>query len=179
MRHLLLFSVLLLGASWMAAQSSTGTGQDQGGGQGTTSGQGAGQGSSTGQGSAGGSSGGYGQSSQGQSGAGQMGGGSGQKTVTGCLSQANGQYMLTSRKGMTYQLSGDTSSLANHVGHEVKVTGTESGAGASANAGGNGMGQSSANGPMLEISSVKHISKTCSNNTVNSNGSGGAGSMSH
>ena len=126
MRNLLLFSVLLLGASWMAAQTTTT-------GQGTTGNQ---------------------------------------KTVTGCLSEANGQYMLTSRKGNTYQLTGDSSELAHHVGHEVRVTGTESGAGASANADGNGMGQTSANGPTIEVSSLKHISKTCTS-------TGNAGGMSH
>lgn len=153
MRHLLVLSVLLLGVSWMAAQSSTGTGQDQGAGQG----------------SAGASQGGYGQES-GQTGA-QTG--NSQKSVTGCLSQANGQYMLTSTKGMTYQLAGDSAELANHVGHEVKITGTVSGAGASANAGGNGMGQTSANGPTIEVSSMKHISKTCK--TAGNTG----GDMSH
>jgi hypothetical protein len=148
MRHILLFSVLLLGASWMVAQSSTGTGQT-----------GAGQ-------TGAGTSSAYGQTSAGQA--------SGtQKTVTGCLSQANGQYTLTSSKGMTYQLTGDSSVLANHVGHEIKVTGTESGAGASANA----SGQTSANGPTIEVSSVKHISKTCKNAGMGNNG--GTGGMSH
>jgi hypothetical protein len=137
MRSVLLFSVLLLGASWMAAQT-------------TTSGQGA-----TGQN-------GYGQTAQSQTASAT------QKTVTGCLSQENGQYTLTSRKGMTYQLTGDSSVLANHVGHEIRVTGTESSAGASANA---GTGQASANGPTIEVSSVKHISKTCS--------TAGTGGMSH
>jgi len=141
MRNMLLFSVLLLGASWMAAQTSTATGQ-----------------TGTGQSS------GYGQTSAGQA--------SGtQKTVTGCLSQANGQYTLTSTKGMTYQLTGDSSELANHVGHEVKITGTESGAGASANA----SGQASANGPTLEVSSLKHISKTCKT----AGNMGNSGGMSH
>jgi hypothetical protein len=147
MRNILLFSVLLLGASWMAAQNSSGTGQS---GSEQTGAQ---------------QSGGYGQTPAGQASATQ-------KTVTGCLSQANGQYVLTSHKGMTYQLAGDSSELANHVGHEVKVTGSESGAGASANA----SGQASANGPTIEVSSLKHISKTCktAGNTDNS-----GGSMSH
>lgn len=145
MRNLMLFSVLLLGSSWMAAQTTT-----------------------TGQGAAGQDN-GYGQTQQSQTATGS------QKTVTGCLSQANGQYVLTSRKGMTYQLTGDSAELANHVGHEVKITGTESGAGASANAGSNGMGQTSANGPSIDVSSVKHISKTC----TTSGNTGGTGDMSH
>jgi len=144
MRNILLFSVLLLGASWMAAQTSTGTGQGTGAGQDN----------------------GYGQTSAGQA--------SGtQKTVTGCLSQANGQYVLTSHKGMAYQLAGDSAELANHVGHEVKITGTESGGGASANASGQ-----TANGPTLEVSSMKHISKTCKTGG-NMGNSGGTGDMSH
>lgn len=155
MRHLLLFSILLLGTSWMAAQSSTGAGQS------STPDQGAAQGSA-------GSQAGYGQGST-QAGA-QTG--NEQKTVTGCLSQANGQYMLTTHKGMTYQLAGDSSELANHVGHEIKVTGTESGAGASANA----SGQTSANGPTLEVSSMKHISKTCKTAGATT---GGTGDMQH
>jgi hypothetical protein len=144
MRSILLFSVLLLGASWMAAQT-------------TTTGQGA-----TGQ------SNGYGQT-------GNTHATGTQKTVTGCLSEAGGKYMLTDRKGMTYELMGDSSQLSNHVGHEVKITGTESAADASGAAGSNGMGQTSANGPTIEVSSVKHISKTCKN----AGNTGGTGGMSH
>lgn len=146
MRHLLLFSILLLGTSWMAAQSSTGTGQ-------ATPDQGT-----------------YSQNSA-QTGA-QTG--NSQKTVIGCLSESNGQYMLTSKKGMSYQLTGDSSELANHVGHEIRVTGTESGTGATANAN----GQTSANGPTIEVSSMKHISKTCKTAGGMGN-SGGTGDMSH
>ncbi len=128
MRKVLLFSVLLLGASWMAAQTSTGTGQ-----------AGSGQNS------------GYGQTS---SAAGQSTGA--QKTVTGCLSQANGKYMLTDNKGMSYELTGDSDRLADHVGHEIKVTGTESTASGTASG---DMGQNAS--PTLEVASFKHISKTC------------------
>jgi Protein of unknown function (DUF5818) len=137
MRNLLLFSVLLLGTSWMAAQTTT-TGQ-----------------------AASGQSSGYGQTQSNQGAAGN------QKTVTGCLSQANGQYMLTTKKGNTYQLNGDSSELANHVGHEIKVTGTESSAGASGTANG-----ATANGPTIDVTSMKHISKTCKT-------AGDMGGMSH
>jgi hypothetical protein len=143
MRQILLASVLLLGASWMAAQTSSGSTQ---GGQ---------------------SGGDYGQTNSGQT----SGNGGAQKTVVGCLSQSNGQYMLTSKRGMTYQLTGDTSQLSDHVGHEIRVTGTE-GQG-SASAGSNsGMSQGSAGATTLQISSMKHISKTCNNTggTVGGNG---------
>ncbi len=79
------------------------------------------------------------------------------KTVEGCLQGSNGSYTLTAKDGMMYQLSGDTSKLAEHVGHEVQITGmtsknaTDSSAGAAA-----GSSQQT-----LEVKSVKHISKTC------------------
>jgi hypothetical protein len=79
-----------------------------------------------------------------------------QTSVEGCLSSSDGKYMLTDKNGKMYELTGDTSKLAEHVGHEVKITGTESAAGGAAASGGAMSNQSS-----LEVSSVKHISKTC------------------
>ena len=80
----------------------------------------------------------------------------GQAAVTGCLSSAGGAYTLTAKNGKSYQLTGDTSKLSEHVGHEIKVTGTASSAAASSDATG-----ATGAGPTLEVSSVKHISKTC------------------
>lgn len=76
-------------------------------------------------------------------------------TVRGCLQGTNGSYTLTDEKGMTYQLSGDTSKLAEHVGHEVQITGTTSAASQT--------GASSSMGAQqtLEVKHMKHISKTC------------------
>jgi Protein of unknown function (DUF5818) len=82
-------------------------------------------------------------------------GNTGQETVKGCLSSSGGNYMLTEKNGKTFQLTGDTSKLSDHVGHEIKVTGTEGSAPASSNG---AMSQAS---PTLEVSSFKHISKTC------------------
>ena|SRR5271168_1986248 len=110
MRHLLLFSVLLLGVSWAAAQTSPSQG---------------------------------------------TGGGTGQVTVKGCLSNSGGNYMLTDKNGKAFQLTGDTSKLSDHVGHEIKVTGTEGSAPASSD------GTMSQASPTLEVNSFKHISKTC------------------
>ena len=139
MRNVLLFSVLLLGASWMAAQTTT---------TGTT-----------------GQSNGYGQTTQNQTATGS------QKTVTGCLSEANGKYMLTTHKGMTYDLMGDSSQLSHHVGHEIRVTGAENTPGdASSN-----MGQNTANAPTIEVSSFKHISTNCKAG----GNMGNSGAMSH
>src|SRR5271154_914860 len=111
MRHLLLFSVLLLGVSWAAAQTSPSQGS---------------------------------------------GGGTGQETVKGCLSSSGGNYMLTEKNGKAFQLTGETSKLSDHVGHEIKVTGTAGSAPASSDSG--AMSQAT---PTLEVSSFKHISKTC------------------
>jgi hypothetical protein len=93
-----------------------------------------------------------------QSGTGQTAGQtSGQTTVEGCLQSSAGNYTLTDKNGMTYQLSGDTSKLSDHVGHEVQITGTSSAASASSNsAAASGGTQQS-----LDVKSMKHISKTC------------------
>ena len=124
MRYLLLVSVLLLGATWAAAQnypSQTSPSQ-------TTS---------TGTG--------------------------GEKTVQGCLSGSDGNYMLTEKNGKSFRLTGDTAKLSEHVGHEVKITGTVSSASAAPSAKSGGMGgeESGSAAQALEVSSVKHVSKTC------------------
>jgi len=82
----------------------------------------------------------------------------GETTVQGCLSGSSGNYTLTDKGGQTYQLTGDTSKLSEHVGHEVKVTGTTQSASATS---GSSATTASANGQSLQVSSVKHISKTC------------------
>lgn len=93
-----------------------------------------------------------------------------QTSVEGCLSSSAGKYMLTDKQGMTYELTGDTSKLSDHVGHTVKITGTESAGSATASG---GMGNSAGSEKTLEVSSVKHISKTCKNGNMS------GGSMSH
>src|SRR5215471_9317393 len=59
----------------------------------------------------------------------------GQTSVQGCLSGSNGSYTLTDKNGTTYELTGDTSKLSEHVGHEVKITGTTGGGTASSTGG--------------------------------------------
>ena len=114
MRQLLVLSVLLLGASWAAAQNSAPSTQ---------------KGSTT--------------------------AGTGSHTVEGCLSGSDGKYTLTDMHGKTFELTGDTAKLAEHVGHEVKITGTESAGAGSASSAGSEM--------TLAVSSIKHVSKTCKN----------------
>jgi hypothetical protein len=100
-------------------------------------------------------------------------GSSSQTTVDGCLSKSGSNYTLTDKSsGTTYQLTGDTSKLSDHVGHEVQITGTQSGgsSGASSSTSGSSS-QSSSSGSQpsgsssqqsLEVTSMKHISETCS-----------------
>lgn len=84
---------------------------------------------------------------------------SGQKTVEGCLSGSNGNFTLTDKNGMSYQLTGDTAKLSEHVGHEVKVTGMPSAGGGAT--GGASASAGAGSSQSLEVSSVKHVSKTC------------------
>jgi hypothetical protein len=80
-----------------------------------------------------------------------------QTSVEGCLSSSAGKYMLTDKNGKMYELTGDTSKLAEHVGHEIKVTGTESAAtGAST-----GTMAKESTEASLDVTSFRHISKTC------------------
>src|SRR5579864_3314918 len=129
-RLLLLLSVLLLGACWAVAQDTTSQTNSNSGETSASSGQ---------------------NSSATSSGA---------TTVQGCLSGSSGNFTLTDKNGNTYQLTGDTAKLSEHVGHEVKVTGTSSSA--STASGGTAPATAGAAGSQtLEVSSVKHISKTC------------------
>lgn len=85
----------------------------------------------------------------------------GNTSVQGCLSSSGGNYMLTDKNGTIYQLSGDTAKLSEHVGHEMKVTGS---LGSSTTAPGSGQAAGttgSSSQKTLEVSSFKHIAKTC------------------
>ena len=85
----------------------------------------------------------------------------GDTEVQGCLSGSDGNYMLTAKDGTTYRLAGDTAKLSEHVGHEIKVTGST--ASSTKAAGGDTAGDSMGGSAKqtLQVSSVKHISKTC------------------
>jgi hypothetical protein len=48
------------------------------------------------------------------------------KTMQGCLTSSNGQFLLTDSSGSTVWLRGkDSAQLQNSVGHQVQVTGTQ------------------------------------------------------
>jgi hypothetical protein len=81
-------------------------------------------------------------------------------SVEGCLQSSNGSYTLTADSGTVYQLTGDTSQLREHIGHEVRITGTmpESSATSTPSPATPGPSQQT----ILAVQSVRHISKTCS-----------------
>lgn len=132
MRQVFLFlSVLLLGVSWAVAQ---GTSQST---PSTSSPESSAQTSS--------------QTSAG-----------GETTVEGCLSGSSGSYTLAAKDGTTYQLTGDTAKLSEHVGHQVKITGTANSAASSPSSGAaSSTAGSTGSEKSLQVSSVKHVSKTC------------------
>lgn len=157
MRNLVLLSVLLLGASWAIAQtdqaspsqsspSQTSPTQASPAPEQTSPSQAAPE-----------------QASPSEASPDQTKVGTGNTSVEGCLSGSEGNYTLTASNGTTYQLGGDTAKLSEHVGHEIKVTGTMSGTTASADSN-SSMGQSKgAANQTIQVNSFKHISKTCKN----------------
>src|SRR6266571_7669610 len=46
-------------------------------------------------------------------------------SIEGCLSGSAGNWTLTDQSGKTWQLAGDTSKLSDHVGHQVRLMGTD------------------------------------------------------
>jgi hypothetical protein len=46
------------------------------------------------------------------------------REMTGCLQKDGGEYELMADNGSTWELKGEDSRLADHVGHTVRVTGT-------------------------------------------------------
>ena len=81
-----------------------------------------------------------------------------EQTVEGCLNESGGNYTITDSSGKTWQLSGDTAKLKEHVGHKVEVKGTTS---ASSGATGAASASSGGSSDTLTIKSMKHISPTC------------------
>ena len=99
-------------------------------------------------------------------------------SIEGCLSGSAGNWTLTDQSGKTWQLAGDTSKLSDHVGHQVRLMGTDnsssasgssspsssnpSSANPSSSAGAAGAGSSSGTQSTFTVDKVKMISSTCS-----------------
>jgi hypothetical protein len=93
------------------------------------------------------------------SGSSQAGTSAGETSVEGCLQGSNGNFTLTDKSGTTYQLSGDTSKLSKHVGHEVQITSSTSGSSAASST--SSMPQGGSQQQTLTVDKVKHISESC------------------
>lgn len=85
-------------------------------------------------------------------------------SIEGCLAGSSGSYTLTDSTGKSWQLAGDTSKLTEHVGHQVRLTGSEAGGagssgGSSASAGAGASGSSGQS--TFTVQKVKMISSSC------------------
>jgi len=99
-------------------------------------------------------------------------------SIEGCLSGSAGNWTLTDQSGKTWQLAGDTSKLSDHVGHQVRLMGSDNSSSASrssspsssspsssnpsSGAGATGAGSSSGSQPTFTVQKVKMISSACS-----------------
>src|SRR5882757_4526412 len=77
-------------------------------------------------------------------------------TVQGCLQGSAGNFTVTDNSGTTYLIQGDTSTIGEHVGHEVKITGTTSSPSSDAD-----KSASSQTQPIIRLQDLQHVSKTC------------------
>lgn len=139
MRNKLLLSSMLLCAMWVVAQTYPNSSSSQ-------------------------SSGSSGQTSPSSQTSSQSSGAGNETTVRGCLSGSSGNYTLTSDSGTTYQITGDTSKLSDHVGHQVEIKGTTSPSSSSPGGAASSSGATSQGGASqqtLSMTSMKHISSTC------------------
>jgi len=94
-------------------------------------------------------------------------------SIEGCLSGSAGNWTLTDQSGKTWQLAGDTSKLSDHVGHQIRLMGTDNSSSASgssspsssnpsSSAGASGAGSASGTQSTFTVNKVKMISSTCS-----------------
>ena len=99
-------------------------------------------------------------------------------SIEGCLSGSAGNWTLTDQSGKTWQLAGDTSKLSDHVGHQIRLMGSDNSSSASGSsspsssnpsssnpssgAGATGAGSSSGTQSTFTVNKVKMISSTCS-----------------
>ncbi len=96
-------------------------------------------------------------------------------SIEGCLGGSAGNWTLTDQSGKTWQLAGDTAKLSDHVGHQVRITGSEAGGAASSSSSpssGAGAGAATAGGTgaasgaqsTFTVKKVKMISSSCPTN---------------
>lgn len=90
-------------------------------------------------------------------------------SIEGCLNGSVGSWTLTDTTGKTWQLAGDTSKLSDHVGHQVRITGSDTSAAggsssgsATPSSGTSGSGGTSGSQSTFTVKRVKMISSSCS-----------------
>ena len=92
-----------------------------------------------------------------------------QQTISGCLNQSGTAYTLTdSQTGTVYQLSGNTTHLSSHVGHEIQITGN-----AKNRPNENATGAPSGNSGkpyVFQVSTTKHLADQCGPSPATANG---------
>jgi hypothetical protein len=76
------------------------------------------------------------------------------QSLQGCITKVGAGYSLTDNSGKTYQLAGDTSKLADEVGHYDQVWGKQEGSTSGAAA-------SSGAPATFTVTKVKVVSTTC------------------
>jgi hypothetical protein len=108
-----------------------------------------------------------------------------ENTTEGCLGGSAGNFTVTDKAGTTYQLqlppNADTSKLSQHIGQEVRVTGSTSSAGSSSSsspgmAGSSGAagsapsaGAASSTQPSINVTRMEKVADTCGAGTSNAN----------
>jgi len=88
-----------------------------------------------------------------QAGSQETGADRGGSTIEGCLAGSAGSFTLTDSSGKTYQLAGDTAKLNEHVGHTLRISGSQK----SDPQNGPGSAQ-----PSFIVQTVKLVSSSCS-----------------
>lgn len=85
----------------------------------------------------------------------------GQNSVQGCLGGSGNNFTVTDKTGTSYQLQlpagANASALKPHIGEEVRVEGTTSGA-----SGSNSAASPSGNQPSINVKNIYRVSPTCS-----------------
>ena len=83
------------------------------------------------------------------------------ETLAGCLSKSGADYFLTRSDGDRYQVFGDTSKLASHVGHKIQITGEVSLMDSSTeSSSGSGLGTKPQAGS-IKMQSFQHVTARC------------------
>ena len=78
------------------------------------------------------------------------------QAIEGCLGGSAGSFSLTDGSGKTYQLAGDTAKLGDHVGHTLRIWGSQKEGGPSADS------AAASAQPTFTVQKVKMVSSSCS-----------------